>query len=166
MKRQIWICACHEMPWIREEWLQIGALGLFKLVVLTSMSYSFNFHVPLFEKGGCIVNLSWEVSGYSRYKDRLFALKNGQKSVIFSMKAVFRSDFQTILTAFPTFTHGKWKMALFRNKLRFDFENWSTGTFGFLSLKTTCPSCVWNWRVYNGRPIMLCRRLHNNGCQN
>ena len=37
----------------------------------------------------------------------LFALKYGQKSAIYSMKAVFRSDFQTILTAFPTFTHGK-----------------------------------------------------------
>ena len=56
--RQIWIFACHEMPWIREEMLQIGALGLIRLVVLTSTSYNFNFHAPLFEKGGCIVNLS------------------------------------------------------------------------------------------------------------
>ena len=43
-------------------------------------------------------------------------------------------------------------MALFRNKPRFDFGNWSTGTFGFLSLKTTCPSCVWKWRFFIGRP--------------
>ena len=119
----------------------------------------------LFEEGGCIVNLSWLVSGYSRYKDRLLALKNGQKSAFFSMKAVFRGDFQTILTAFPTFTHGKWKMALFRNKPLFDLENWSTGTF-FFSLKNACPSCVWKWRVFNRWPIMLSRRLQSNGCQN
>ena len=148
------------MPWIREERLQIGALGLVKLAVLTSTSYNFNFQVPLFEEGGCIVNLSWLVSGYSRYKDRLLALKNGEKSAFFSMKDVFRGDFQAILTAFPTFTHGKWKMALFRNKPLFDLENWSTGTF-FFSLKNTCPSCVWKWRVFNRWPISRCSARAN-----
>ena len=35
MKRQILIYACPEMPWIREERPQIGALGLIKLTFMT-----------------------------------------------------------------------------------------------------------------------------------
>ena len=33
-------------------------------------------------------------------------------------------------------------MALLRHKSRFDFENWYTGTFSFLSLKTTCQNIL------------------------
>ena len=102
MERQIWICACYEMPWIREERLQIGAFGLIKLAVLTSTSYNFNFHAPLFKEGGCIVNLIWLVSGYSRYKDRLFALKNGQNWPFLMWRpfseAIFRQSFFLLLS--------------------------------------------------------------------
>ena len=94
-----------------------------------------------------------------------FAVKNKQKLAIFSMRAVSRSDFQTILTAFPTFTHDKWKMAFFWNKPRFIFENRSTGTFSFSSLKTTCPSCVRKCGIFKStlfRQKLLWWIIHRN----
>ena len=43
-----------------------------------------------------------------KYKNYLCNLENADKSIFFSVKPNFKSDFKTFLTAFYIFTHDKW----------------------------------------------------------
>ena len=127
----------------KSERLQIGAFGLIKRAVLTSTSYNFNFHAPLFKEGGCIVNLIWLISGYSRYKDRLFALKNGLNrpflmwrpfsEVIFRQSPNSHSR-QIKNGSFPKQTPFRLGKLVYRNLLLFQFENYLSE----LCLKMAC----------------------------
>ena len=60
-------------------------------------------------------------------------------------------------------THGKWKMDLFSNRIRFSFENRSTRTTIPFTLKSA--SWVWKWRFVSKRAIEFGPRVNNNGCQ-
>ena len=76
-----------------------------------------------------------------------FALENTQNSVGFSLKVTF---LETLINHDKS-AHGKWKLNLSSNRIRFNFENWSTGTLILFSLKFFCRSYV---RSYD-RPTNL-----------
>ena len=50
-------------------------------------------------------------------------------------KSLFKSDFLETLINHDKSAHGKWKLNLSSSRIRFNFENWSTGTFILFSLK-------------------------------
>ena len=80
------------------------------------------------------------------------------------MESIFERDFLKIYTAIKKPTRGKWKMGLFSNRVRFNFENRLSRTTIHFTLKTSGKSCVWKWRVWSKQAIVLARaRAEING---
>ena len=70
------------------------------------------------------------------------------------MESIFERKFLKIYIAFYKPTRGKWRMDLFSNRIRFNFENrLSRATIPF-TLKTSGRSCVRKWRVSSKRAIV------------
>ena len=61
---------------------------------------------------------------FAKFKDYPFTLENAKKTGLFRMEATFNSDFLETNTDFQISTHGKWKIDLFLNRIRLNFENW------------------------------------------
>ena len=81
------------------------------------------------------------------------------------MKSIFKRDFLEIYTAFKKPKCGKWKIGLFSNNIRWNFENQLSRTTIHFTLKTSGKSCVRKWQVWSKRAIVLSPKLSNNGCQ-
>ena len=80
------------------------------------------------------------------------------------MESIFERDFLKIYTAIKKPTRGKWKMGLFSNRVRFNFENRLSRTTIHFTSKTSGKSCVWKWRVWSKQAIVLARaRAEING---
>ena len=69
----------------------------------------------------------------------------------------------TKLRAKPTCS--RWKIGLFSNRIRLNFENQLSRTTIHFTLKTSGKSCVRKWRVWSKQAIVLSPKLNNNGCQ-
>ena len=75
------------------------------------------------------------------------------------MESIFERKFLKIYIAFYKPTRGKWRMDLFSNRIRFNFENrLSRATIPF-TLKTSGRSCVRKWRVSSKRAIVSSPRV-------
>ena len=142
----------YEKLIIREERAQIGQVALMKLASLLFKSQNLKTYTRLFEEG-CTCNLSLKRRWSNKSKDYPFELENTAKTGFFSMESIFERDFLKIYTASRKPTHGKWKMDLFSNRIRFRFENRLTRTTIPFTLKSASWSWVWKWRVVGKRAI-------------
>jgi len=81
------------------------------------------------------------------------------------MEATFNSDFLETYTNFQISTHGKWKIDLFLNRIRLNFENWWTGTTIPFSFKMLSLNKLQNGASCPGELLFWSPELNNNGCQ-
>ena len=82
------------------------------------------------------------------------------------MEADFEDDFLEIWVGFQKVTNWKWKMELFSNGIRFNFENKWTRTITHLSFKLVPYKFVRKWRVLLKPAFAFISWLHKDGYQN
>ena len=81
------------------------------------------------------------------------------------MEATFNSDFLETYTDFQISTHGEWKIDLFLNRIRLNFENWWKRTTIPFSFKILSLNKFQNGASCPGELLFWSPRLNNNGCQ-
>ena len=116
-----------------------------RLAFLLSKNQVLKTYARLFEEEWRTCNLRLKRRLQNKSKHYPFELENTVKTAFVSMQSIFERDFLKIYTAFEKPTSGKWKMDLFSNRLRFNFENrLSRVTIPFI-LKTSGRTCVRKW---------------------
>ena len=154
-----------EKPRIREERGWISSVAFIKFAFRISRSHNWNIHARLFEEECFICHFLFKRMSFTKFKDYPFTLENSQKTGLFCLEATFNSDFLETYTDFQISTHGKWKIDLFLNRIRLNFENrWTRTTIPF-SLKILSLNKFQNGASCPCELLFWSPRLNNNSCQ-